>query len=461
MAQNEKKAPMIQRSLPHDIDAEMAVLGAMFIDMEAVGKVIEIIPDTNYFYNTAHQKIYQAAVELNDKRAPIDVITLTDKLKKNNSLEAVGGQSYLLTLAEKVPSSANVEYYARIVLEKALLRRLIELNNEIIQKAYDHSGDVYELLDKVEREMFALAERKQIRGFQWISPTLFETMSKIQSFAAQAGGITGVPSGFRDLDKLTSGFQDSDLVIIAGRPSMGKTAFCLNIARNAALDHNVPVGLFSLEMSSQQLAMRLLCAEARVDSNLVRTGRLPKNEFPKLSVNVGKLAAAPIYIDDTPAMNILEIKSKARRLKHEKNIGLLIIDYLQLIHGPTSKAESRQIEISAISRSLKALAKELDIPVLALSQLSRAVEARGGDRRPMLSDLRDSGAIEQDADMVIFIYRPERYGITEKRGVAEIIIGKNRNGPVDTVELTFIPEYTMFSDKFHGKAENEQAAGFN
>ncbi|NOZ61547.1 MAG: replicative DNA helicase [Calditrichaeota bacterium] len=451
--------PQTQRIPPQDIEAEMAVLGSMFLDLEAVGKTVEVIRDANYFYKTAHQIIFEAAKELYDRREPIDVITLSDRLKKRNKLDAVGGQFYLVQLAEKVPSAANVEFYAKIVLEKALLRRLIELNTKIIAKAYGHSGDVFELFDEVEKEIFSLTERKLIRGFEWISPTLHETMSLIQEFAGKKGGVTGVASGFRELDAKTSGFQKSDLVIIAGRPSMGKTALCLNIARNAALDHQVPVGLFSLEMSSHQLALRMLCAEARVDSNAVRTGMLPKHEFPKLSMNVGKLASAPIFIDDTPAMNILEIKAKARRLKYEKDIGLLIIDYLQLIQGP-ERSESRQMEISAISRSLKALAKELNIPVIALSQLSRAVEARGGDRRPMLSDLRDSGAIEQDADVVLFIYRAERYGKTDKPGIAEIIIGKQRNGPVGTVELSFIPEYTMFSDLARGREEQVEVSTF-
>jgi len=459
MATTKDKMPQTQRIPPQDIEAEMAVLGSMFLDLEAVGKTVEVIRDANYFYKTAHQIIFEAAKELYDRREPIDVITLSDRLKKRNKLDAVGGQFYLVQLAEKVPSAANVEFYAKIVLEKALLRRLIELNTKIIAKAYGHSGDVFELFDEVEKEIFSLTERKLIRGFEWISPTLHETMSLIQEFAGKKGGVTGVASGFRELDAKTSGFQKSDLVIIAGRPSMGKTALCLNIARNAALDHQVPVGLFSLEMSSHQLALRMLCAEARVDSNAVRTGMLPKHEFPKLSMNVGKLASAPIFIDDTPAMNILEIKAKARRLKYEKDIGLLIIDYLQLIQGP-ERSESRQMEISAISRSLKALAKELNIPVIALSQLSRAVEARGGDRRPMLSDLRDSGAIEQDADVVLFIYRAERYGKTDKPGIAEIIIGKQRNGPVGTVELSFIPEYTMFSDLARGREEQVEVSTF-
>ncbi len=441
MADSDEKK-RIERLPPQDIDAEMAVLGAMFLELDAVGKVIELI-DENCFYRTAHQIIYAAAVELYDNREPIDVITMADMLKRKGHLEAVGGNYYLVQLSEKVPSAANVEFYAKIVLEKALLRRLIQVSTEITSQAYEHKGDVESLLDTAEKEIFVLAEKKLKKGFTWINPTLHETMEVIQSFHGKTGGITGVASGFHKLDALTSGFQKSDLIIVAGRPSMGKTAFCLNIARNAAVDYGVPVGIFSLEMASQQLALRMLCAEACVNSHAVRTGTLPKAEWPRLSTSVGRLAEAQIFIDDSPALNILEIRAKARRLKYEKNIGLLIIDYLQLVHGP-AKSESRQQEISAISQSLKALAKELEIPVIALSQLSRAVEVRGGERRPVLSDLRESGAIEQDADVVIFIYRAERYGKTEKEGFAEIIIGKQRNGPVGTIELNFIKEYAKF-----------------
>jgi len=439
-----KETKRIERIPPQDIDAEMAVLGSMFLELDAVGKAIEIL-DENCFYKTAHQTIYSAAVELYDSREPIDVITMADILKKKKKLEAVGGNYYLIQLSEKVPSAANVEYYAKIVLEKALLRQLIHTSTDIIQRSYEHEGDVYNLLDTAEKEIFVLSDKKLKKGFIPIYPTMHDTFELIQSFHGRAGGITGVPSGFRELDKMTSGFQNSDLIIVAGRPSMGKTAFCLNVARNAAVDHQVPVGIFSLEMASHQLAMRMLCAEARVDAHRVRTGTLPQDEWPKLSMTVGNLAEAPIHIDDTPALGILEIKAKARRLKYEKDIGLLIIDYMQLVHGP-SQSESRQQEISAISQSLKALAKELDIPVVSLSQLSRAVESRGGDRRPMLSDLRESGAIEQDADVVIFIYRAEQYGQTEEQGMAEIIIGKQRNGPIGKVKLAFVKQYALFAN---------------
>ncbi|MDZ7319013.1 MAG: replicative DNA helicase [candidate division KSB1 bacterium] len=453
-----KEETKIQRLPPQDIEAEMAVLGAMFLESDAVGKALELL-DENCFYKTAHQKIFKAAVELYDHQEPIDVITLADHLKKKGQLEEVGGNYYLIQLSEKVPSAANIEFYAKIVLEKALLRRLINVTTDITNRAYEHKGDVYSLLDDVEKEVFVLSERRLKKGFVSIYQTMHETFERIESFHGKMGGVTGIPSGFAELDEKTSGFQNSDLIVVAGRPSMGKTAFCLNIARNAAVEHGVPVGIFSLEMAAYQLAMRMLCSEARVDSHAVRTGKLPKDDWQKLSLSVGVLAEAPIYLDDSPALSILEIKAKARRLKYEKKIGLLIVDYLQLIQGPPG-SESRQQEISSISQALKALAKELNIPVIALSQLSRAVESRGGDRRPMLSDLRESGAIEQDADVVIFIYRPEVYGRTEEEGIAEIIIGKQRSGPIGTVKLAFMKEYVLFANLTRIYADQEVAQPF-
>ncbi|MFZ5518291.1 MAG: replicative DNA helicase [Candidatus Zhuqueibacterota bacterium] len=444
MESTQTESTKMQRVPPQDIDAEMAVLGAMFIEAEAVGKAVEIL-DESSFYKTAHQKIFRAAVELYDRQEPIDVITIASALSKKGHLESVGGNYYLIQLSELVPSAANVEYYAKIVLEKALLRQLINVSTDIASRAYDHKGDVYTLLDSIEKEVFVLSDRKLKKGFTSINATMHETFEKIESFHGMKGGVTGVASGFADLDQMTSGFQNSDLVIVAGRPSMGKTAFCLNICRNAAVDYGVPVGIFSLEMASYQLAMRMLCSEARVDSHAVRTGRLPMDDWQKLSMSVGVLAAAPIYIDDAPAQNILEIKAKARRLKYEKNVGLLVVDYMQLVQGPAG-VESRQQEISSISQSFKALAKELNIPVIALSQLSRAVESRGGDHRPLLSDLRESGAIEQDADVVIFIYRPEVYGRTDEEGIAEIIIGKQRSGPIGSVKLAFVKQYVLFAN---------------
>ena len=435
---------------PQSVEAEMAVLGSMLLDREATGKAIEILDETA-FYKEAHRKIFQAAVSLYDRNEPVDLITLTEELNRRKQLEEVGGSYYLTELAESVPSAANVEYHARIVLEKSLLRKLINVATNIATEGYSGELNVFDIIDRAEQAIFSLAERRLRKGFMEIDPILHETFEEIEKLHHREGGVTGVPSGFEKLDELTAGFHRSDFIIVAGRPSMGKTAFALSLARNAAVDHQIGVGIFSLEMANYQLAMRLLCAEARVNSHLVRTGKLPVQEWQKLSLAVAKLAAAPIYIDDTPNLGILELRAKARRLKIEKNVGMIIIDYLQLVQGPGS-AENRQQEISAISRSLKALAKELDIPVVALSQLSRAVEARGGDRRPMLSDLRESGAIEQDADLVLFIYRPEVYNNlydeegNSLEGVAEIIIGKQRNGPTGTVRLAFIDDYAKFEN---------------
>ncbi len=456
-----KSEPKTDRIPPQDIDAEMAVLGAMFIENEAVGKAVEIL-DESAFYRTAHQKIFKAAYNLYEERQPVDVITLADKLQKSGDLEAVGGNYYLIQLAEKVPSAANVEYHAKIVLEKSLLRKLLSVSTSIATRCYESTHDVHDLVDSAEKEIFTLSERRLRKGFASIYPILQDTFEKIELYHHTKGGVTGVSTGFSRLDELTSGFQNSDLIIVAGRPSMGKTAFCLNIARNAAVKHNAGVGIVSLEMASYQLAMRMLCAEAKVDSHLVRTGKLPPNLWSNLSLAVGQLAEAPIYVDDTPAQSILEIKAKSRRLKYEKDVKMLVIDYLQLIRGP-KRADSRQQEISEISQSLKALAKELDVPVVALSQLSRAVESRGGDKRPQLSDLRESGAIEQDADVVLFIYRPAAYGIVEpeRENIAEIIIGKQRNGPIGTVELVFKHEFVSFEDlsprqdtEYYGEVES-------
>ncbi len=438
-----KKEMVTDRMPPQAIEEEKAVLGSMLIDKEAVNKTIEIL-DSSAFYKSQHQRIFEAAVVLYEKNIQVDYLTITDQLEKMAVLEEVGGDYYITELANAVPSAASVEYYANIVLEKALLRKLIEVCNGITASAYSAQEDAVSLLDDAERRIFTLSEKKLRRGFVPIHPILTKTFDVIDTYHNQSGSVTGVATGFDELDKMTSGLQNSDLVIIAGRPSMGKTAFCLNIARNAAIDHGVPVGIFSLEMSNTQLAMRMLCAESRVDAHKVRTGKLPASDWPRLSMSVGKLAEAPLFIDDSAALTVLEIRAKARRLKAEHGLGMLIVDYLQLAKGPGS-SESRQIEISSISQSLKALAKELELPVLALSQLSRAVEQRGGDKRPMLSDLRESGAIEQDADVVMFIYRPEVYGPVEEEGIAEIIIAKQRNGPVGTVSLKFHKNFVLFT----------------
>jgi len=436
---------------PQAIEVEKSVLGAMLLEKEAVGLAIETIDDT-VFYRDAHRKIFQAMVSLYDNNEPIDVITLTNELKKRNELEEVGGAYYITELAATVPSAANIEYHLKIVRDKALLRKLIVVCSTIIKSAYEESEDVEHILDIAETEVLSVSQSSRQKSFEWIKPIITDTIHELEKLhQTSKEGVTGVPSGYRDIDNMLAGFQKSDLIIIAGRPSMGKTAFALNLARNAAVDHNIPVGFFSLEMSSLQLVQRLLCSEAEVDSQRLRTGRLTEKEWPQLSRRIGRLVEAPIYVDDTPAMDIMKLRARARRMAAEKNIGMIIIDYLQLMEAP--KMESRQQEISFISRSLKTLAKELQIPVLALSQLSRAVESRT-DRRPTLADLRESGAIEQDADVVAFVYRPEVYGIpnfddedkTPTENMVEIIIGKHRNGPTGSTKLVFLKNYGKFVD---------------
>ncbi len=360
---------------PQSLDAETAVLGSMMIDNDCIGKIVEIL-EPPCFYRTSHKKIFSSALALYEKNEPVDLITLSEELKRQNILEEVGGTYYLTELAESIPSSANVEYHARIVLEKYLLRKLIEEAAGIAKDCYEAGEDVYHIIDRSEQRIFGLSGKRLRETFQHISPIMHDAFETIERFHERKGVVTGIPTGFAKLDELTSGFQPSELVIIAGRPSMGKTALSLNIARNVAVDSKMPVGVFSLEMSKRQLALRLLCAEARVDAHGVRTGRLADDEWQKLSMCVGVLTEAPLFIDDTPGMNVLELRAKARRLKKEKDVSLIIVDYLQLMEGPRS-TESRQQEISVISRSLKGLAKELDVPVVALSQLSRAVEVRG------------------------------------------------------------------------------------
>lgn len=446
----EASSPQEGRVPPQAIEVEQAVLGSMLIDKEAVPKALEVL-DQDSFYRDAHAKIFQAMASLFDKSEPIDVTTVSEELRRRVQLEAVGGAYYLTDLTMKVTSAANVERHAYIVLEKAILRRLIEASSEIAKRSYNPAEDPLELLDEAEQSIFRIAERRLKKSSLSLSKAVAETFEMLERIHGQRGGVIGVPSGFTYLDNLTGGFQQSDLIIIAGRPSQGKTALVLSVARNAAIDHGIPVGIFSLEMASQQLVLRLLAAEARVDAHKLRTGRLSDEEWPKLSTKAHRLAEAKIFIDDTPALGILELRAKARRLKAEHNIGLVIVDYLQLMQGPRD-AENREKEISMISRSLKALAKELAIPVIALSQLSRAVEARSG-RRPVLSDLRESGAIEQDADVVVFVHRPEIYGErffddgqTPSEGLAEIIVGKQRNGPTGQLKLSFIKEYARFEN---------------
>jgi replicative DNA helicase len=441
MAENQQEILNVQ---PHSDDAEVAVLGSMLASKEAVSKTIQwLTPD--HFYKNGNGQIFSTMLNLFEKGEPIDTVSVIDLLKKNKELEKVGGTYYITGLVESVPTAAHAERYAKIVLEKALLRRLILLSHDIAKEAYDDSQEIGDILDTVEQSIFSITQKRLKGGFTHIDPILVKTFEKLEQISLNKGSVIGVPSGLLDLDDLTSGFQDGDLVIIAGRPGMGKTALALSLLRNAALEGNVGVGMFSLEMANHQLAMRLLCAEARVDSHFVRTGNLPKTHWKNLSLAVGSLAEAPIYLDDTPALTVLELRAKARRLKAEHNIGMIVVDYLQLMQGPKG-VESRQQEISVISRSLKALAKELEIPVVALSQLSRAVEQRA-DKQPQLSDLRESGAIEQDADVVIFLYRPWVYSQDdEDEGIAKIIVAKQRNGPTGSVEASFISKYARFEN---------------
>ncbi|MGI9174983.1 MAG: replicative DNA helicase [Rhodothermales bacterium] len=444
----------VGRVPPQATDVEQSVLGAMLIEREAIPKAVEILND-EAFYDAKHQKVYGAILALFERGNPVDLITLTEELKRRGEIDAVGGAYYLTELTTRVASAANVEYHARIIAEKSLLRKMIETMSSLIGRAYDNSADAFELLDEVERDIFRISDTELRRPAASMNEVIKQTLERLQAIHGREGGITGVPSGFNRLDDMTGGWQPSDLIIVAARPSMGKTAFSLACARNAALHPELPAGvaIFSLEMSAQQLAQRLLTSEARVDAQAARTGRMSDEDWPRLARAAGRLAAAPIYIDDTPGLTILELRAKCRRLKAEHNIGLVIVDYLQLMHGTTTgRNANREQEIAQISRSLKSLAKELDVPVIALSQLSRAVETRGGDKRPQLSDLRESGSIEQDADVVGFIYRAERYGITvdengnSTEGLGEIILGKQRNGPIGSVQVAFVHQHARFEN---------------
>ena len=438
------------RRPPYSEEAEAAVLGAMLMDQDAVLRAAEHVDDT-MFYREGNRRIFRAMVGITERGDVVDALTLAEELSRRGELEAAGGKEHIAELMYAVPTSAKVEYHARIVKEKALQRRLIETCTMLITEAFAGTSTAAELLDEAEHRVFQVSQQRGAQGFMRIKELMWPTMERIE--ALQRGGktITGVPTGFADLDEMTSGFQPSELVIVAARPSMGKTAFVLNVAQYAAIERNVPVALFSLEMSKESLVQRMLTAEARVDAQKLRKGMLRDDDFPRMARAAGILSAAPIWIDDSAGITLLEIRSKARRLKADANVGIVIVDYLQLIQGPPN-SESRQQEISTISRSLKALAKELSVPVVALSQLSRAPEQRAGDHRPQLSDLRESGAIEQDADLVMFIYRQEVYdGPTDKdgnslEGRAEIIVGKQRNGPIGFVNLFFHKAYTRFEN---------------
>jgi len=439
------------RQAPWSNDAEQAVLGAMLLDQDAALKAAEILDDT-MFYREGHRLLFRAMIALTERGEVIDPVTLRNELDKRGDLDRAGGMEYLGGLIDVVPTAANLEYHARIVRDKALLRRLIEAGTAIVQESFDARGLPSEVLDNAEHRIFQVAQLRRAEEFIRLKELIWPTMERIEQLQGGQGAVTGVPSGFVDLDRLTAGFQRADLVIVAARPSMGKTALMLNIVQHAAIEHSIGVGFFSLEMSKDQLVQRLLCSEGLVDAQRLRRGQLRDDDYPKLARAAGLLGTAPIWIDDSAALTPLAMRSKARRLKAEHNIGLVVVDYLQLMQGPTD-TESRQQEISYISRSLKALAKELDVPVVALSQLSRAPDQRAGDHRPQLSDLRESGAIEQDADVVLFIFRQEMYdGPQDKEGnniegLAELIVGKQRNGPTGIVPLYFKKEYTRFDNR--------------
>lgn len=435
---------------PQARDLEEAVLGAMMLERDAVSTVIDILkPDS--FYAPAHQGIYKAIMRLFEKSQPIDILTVTEELKLEGTLDEVGGAFYVSELTNRVASAANVEHHARIVSQKYIQRELIRISSNIITDSYDDTTDVFEMLDKAEKELFSVTEQNLRRNYASMSNLITKAIQQIEELKDHEDSLTGIPTGFTELDRTTSGWQKSDLIIVAARPGMGKTAFTLSVARNAAVDYDKPVAVFSLEMSSLQLVNRLISSETELPSEKLRKGNLEGHEWQQLTTKVDKLSEAKIFIDDTPAINIFELRAKCRRLKMQHDIQMIIIDYLQLMSGsPDGKAGNREQEISNISRALKSIAKELNVPVIALSQLSRAVETRGGDKRPQLSDLRESGAIEQDADLVVFLYRPEYYQLMEDadgnstRGIAEVIIAKHRNGALRTVPIKFIDKFAKF-----------------
>ncbi|MFD6440555.1 replicative DNA helicase [Peribacillus sp. NPDC060186] len=428
---------------PQNIEAEQAVLGAIFLEPSSLTVTSEVlIPED--FYRSSHQKIFNVMIKLNDEGKAVDLITVTEELAAAKNLEEVGGVSYLSELAGSVPTAANIEYYARIVEEKSLLRRLIRTATNIAQEGYSREDEVEELLGEAEKTIMEVAQRKNSGSFQNIKDVLVRTYDNIEVLTNRKGDVTGIPTGFAELDRMTAGFQRNDLIIVGARPSVGKTAFALNIAQNVATKTEENVAIFSLEMGSEQLVMRMLCAEGNINAQNLRTGSLTDEDWRKLTMAMGSLSNAGIYIDDTPGVRIGEIRSKCRRLKQEHGLGMILIDYLQLIQGDGRSGDNRQQEVSEISRSLKALARELEVPVIALSQLSRGVEQRQ-DKRPMMSDIRESGSIEQDADIVAFLYRDDYYDKeSENKNIIEIIIAKQRNGPVGTVSLAFVKEYNKF-----------------
>jgi replicative DNA helicase len=436
---------------PQATDLEEAVLGAVMLEKDAILEVIDILqPDS--FYKEEHQKIYSAIIDLASANKAIDLLTVTEELRKKKQIDEVGGPVYITQLTSRGASAAHLEFHARIVAQKFIQRELIRVSSEIQSRAFDESTDVNDLLDFSEAELFNVGQGNIKKESQKINVLIKEALIQIEEASKRADSLIGIPSGFTRLDRLTNGWQNSDLVIVAARPSMGKTAFVLSMARTMAVEHNKNVALFSLEMSSMQLVNRLIVAETELPSNRIRNGKLADFEWEQLDYEIKKLLEAPIYIDDTPAISVFELRAKARRLKRQFNIDILIIDYLQLMTGTPDSKGNREQEVSTISRALKGIAKELEIPVIALSQLNRSVEIRTGTKRPQLSDLRESGAIEQDADMVLFIHRPEKYGLLEDengnslRGLAEIILAKHRNGPIGDIFLKFKDEFAKFTD---------------
>ena len=446
--------PSLYKIPPQNLEAEQSILGSILLENSAINSVLEVLSKGD-FYSEAHRKIFNVMVEISEKNEPVDLITLSNALRDKTLLDTIGGTAYLASLVDNVPSAANVANYAKIVKEKAILRGLIGSATEIITSCYETGSDVDQVLDQAEHSIFEISENKVRPSFYPIREIIKDSFRSIEDLYARKELITGVATGFEKIDDLTSGLQNSELIIIAGRPSMGKTAFALNIAQFAALEGQTPVAIFSLEMSKEQLAFRLLASEAKVDSQRLRKGFLGETDWPKLTTAAGRLSEAPLFIDDTPAITVLEMKAKSRRLKADTGLGLIVVDYIQLMRSGGYR-DSREQEISEISRSLKALAKELKVPVIALSQLNRKVEDRT-NRRPQMADLRESGAIEQDADVIAFIYRDEVYNKSEdnpEKGIAEIIIGKQRNGPTGIVKLAFLEKFTSFENL--ARAESSQ-----
>ena len=430
---------------PHDLEAEQAVLGSMLTDKDSVIAAMEVLKEED-FYREDNRTIYSAITNLYNRGEPIDIITIKDELVSLGKFDAIGGLEYLAELPEKVPTTANVDKYIKIVEEKSMLRTLIKTANELIVLGYDQTEDVEAVMDVAEKKIFNVMQRKNQKGYTSMKDILVDSFTQLEELYNRKQHITGVPTGFADLDYKTAGLHNSDLILVAARPAMGKSAFALNIASYAAVKAKIPVAIFSLEMSKEQMGNRILCSEAMVDSNKVRTGKIEDEDWAKLAMASGELSESQIFIDDTPGISVMEIRAKCRKLKLEKNIGLVVIDYLQLVQGSNKKGGSREQEISEISRSLKILAKEINVPVIALSQLSRAPEQRP-DHRPMLSDLRESGAIEQDADIVMFLYRDDYYNEdSEKKNIAEVIIAKHRAGSTGTVELLWLGNYTKFAN---------------